>query len=55
MTFWRDAAIIGDAGIPSVMFGPGGEGLHSPGEYVRVEDVLKCRVALVGLARDFLR
>jgi acetylornithine deacetylase len=55
MTFWSDAAILGAAGIPSVLFGPGGAGLHSPGEYVRVDDVLKCRDALVGLAREFLR
>ena len=47
MTFWSDAAILGAAGIPSVLFGPGGAGLHSPGEYVRVEDVLRCRDALV--------
>jgi acetylornithine deacetylase len=55
MTFWSDAAILGAAGIPSVLFGPGGEGLHSPGEYVRIEDVRRCRDALVALARDFLR
>jgi acetylornithine deacetylase len=55
MTFWSDAAILGAAGIPSVLFGPGGEGLHSPGEYVRVEDVRRCRDALVALAREFLR
>ena len=55
MTFWSDAAILGAAGIPSVLFGPGGEGLHSPGEYVRVEDVRLCRDALVALAREFLR
>jgi acetylornithine deacetylase len=55
MTFWSDAAILGAAGIPAVLFGPGGEGLHSPGEYVRLEDVLRCRDALVGLARAFLR
>ena len=46
MTFWSDAAILGAAGIPSVLFGPGGAGLHSREEYVRVEDVLKCRDAL---------
>jgi acetylornithine deacetylase len=55
MSFWSDAAILGAAGIPSVLFGPGGEGLHSPGEYVRVEDVRLCREALVALAREFLR
>ena len=55
MTFWSDAAILGAAGIPSVLFGPGGAGLHSREEYVRVEDVLKCRDALVALAREFVR
>ena len=39
MTFWTDAAILGGAGIPSVLFGPGGAGLHSTEEYVRVDDV----------------
>jgi acetylornithine deacetylase len=55
MTFWSDAAILGAAGIPAVLFGPGGEGLHSPGEYVRVEDVRLCRDALVALVREFVR
>ena len=51
MTFWTDAAILGAAGIPSVLFGPGGAGLHSIEEYVIVEDVLRCRDALADLAR----
>lgn len=55
MTFWTDAAILGAAGIPSVLFGPGGAGLHSPGEHVRVKDVCVCRDALVALAREFTR
>ena len=55
MTFWSDAAILGAAGIPSVLFGPGGAGLHSPEEYVRVKDVCLCRDALVALARDVMR
>lgn len=53
MSFWTDAAILGAVGIPSVLFGPGGAGLHSPGEYVRVEDVCRCRDALAALARAF--
>jgi acetylornithine deacetylase len=52
-TFWTDAAILGAAGIPTVIFGPGGEGLHGPEEYVIVDDVLRCRNALVSLARRF--
>jgi acetylornithine deacetylase len=51
MTFWTDAAILGAAGIPSVLFGPGGAGLHSIEEYVIVADVCRCRDALAALAR----
>src|SRR5262249_31882859 len=50
-SFWTDAAILGHAGIPSILFGPGGAGLHSTEEYVILRDVLRCRDALVELAR----
>jgi len=53
MTFWTDAAILGAAGIPSVLFGPGGAGLHSTEEYVLVDEVCRCRDALAELARMF--
>ena len=52
-TFWTDAAILGHAGIPSVVFGPGGAGLHGLEEHVRVSEVAACRDALVDLARSF--
>jgi acetylornithine deacetylase len=50
MSFWTDAAVLGGAGIPSALFGPGGAGLHSIEEYVNVTDVLRCRDALAALA-----
>jgi acetylornithine deacetylase len=53
VSFWTDAAILGEAGIPSVVFGPGGEGLHSLEEYVRLDEVLACRDVLVEVARAF--
>jgi acetylornithine deacetylase len=53
LTFWTDAAILGKAGIPTVVFGPGGAGLHGLNEYVLVDHVLGCRDALVGLAHSF--
>ena len=51
MSFWTDAAVLGSAGIPSVLFGPGGAGLHSVEEYVEIQDVLRCRDSLAALAR----
>ena len=53
-SFWTDAQILGRAGIPSVIFGPGGGGLHSTEEYVRLDEVLACRDVLVDLTRRFL-
>ncbi len=52
MSFWTDAAILGEAGVPSVLFGPGGAGLHSIEEYVNAADVVAFRdvVADVALA-----
>jgi acetylornithine deacetylase len=52
MSFWTDAAILGAAGIPTVIFGPGGAGLHGTEEYVLIEDVCRCRDALVELAAE---
>jgi acetylornithine deacetylase len=52
-SFWTDAAVLGHAGIPSILFGPGGAGLHSIEEYVNVADVLLCRDALVELTGLF--
>ena len=49
MSFWTDAAVLAGAGIPSVLFGPGGAGLHSTEEYVTLDDVVLCRDALTTL------
>ena len=53
LSFWTDAAILGAAGMASVVFGPGGAGLHGLEEYVRLDEVLACREALVTVARRF--
>ena len=55
MSFWTDAAILGDAGIPSILYGPAGAGLHSVEEWVDAKSVTTCRDALVALARDWCR
>jgi acetylornithine deacetylase len=53
MSFWTDAAVLGSAGIASVLFGPGGAGLHGTEEYVLIADVLHCRDVLAALARSW--
>lgn len=52
-SFWTDAALLNEEGIASVLFGPGGEGLHSKVEFVHLEDVRLCAETLTACARDF--
>jgi acetylornithine deacetylase/succinyl-diaminopimelate desuccinylase-like protein len=40
--FWTDAALLASAGIPTVVFGPGGEGAHAVDEWVDVADLERC-------------
>ena len=54
MSFWTDAAILAGAGIPSILFGPGGAGLHSTVEYVNLDDVTACRDVLAGTVEALL-
>ena len=53
MSFWTDAATLDQAGIPSVLFGPRGAGLHGVEEYVELDSVLTCQQVIVDLARAF--
>lgn len=40
--YWMEAALFAAAGIPAVVFGPGGEGLHAADEWVDVGQVNQC-------------
>jgi acetylornithine deacetylase len=53
MSFWTDAAVLGGAGTPSVLFGPTGAGLHGLEEWVDAASVMTCRDTLVSLARKW--
>src|SRR4051812_33010783 len=50
-SYWADAAFIAGAGIPTVMFGPGGEGAHADEEWVSVADTEHVARTLVAVAR----
>lgn len=41
-TFWTDVALLAEAGIPSVIFGPVGAGLHSTVEWVDLPSLEAC-------------
>ena len=51
-TYWMDAALIQAAGIPTVVFGPAGEGAHSVDEWVDLASVEACADGLVAAARE---
>ncbi|HPI97796.1 MAG TPA: M20/M25/M40 family metallo-hydrolase, partial [Synergistales bacterium] len=50
---WADSAIMNDAGIPAVNFGPSGLGLHGSVEYVDLRSVLVCAEILYSTIADF--
>jgi acetylornithine deacetylase len=49
-SYWADAAFIAAAGIPTVMFGPGGEGAHATEEWVSLADTEAVTRTLVAVA-----
>ncbi|KAJ5994423.1 hypothetical protein N7451_010147 [Penicillium sp. IBT 35674x] len=51
--FWCDAALLAEVGIPSIVFGPAGEGLHSKEEWVKVKSLEQIEEVFINLARDF--
>ncbi len=53
LSFWADSGVLAEAGIPSVLFGPGGAGLHGLEEYVNGDDVLRCEEAIGNVVRSF--
>jgi acetylornithine deacetylase len=53
MPVWTDAALLADAGIPSVIFGPRGEGLHGRVEWVDLASVEACRDIVSGVIGSF--
>jgi acetylornithine deacetylase len=50
---WMDSSIMEKAGIPSLIFGPSGEGIHGLEEYADIESVTACARVLGNLAVNF--
>ena len=52
-SYWADAAFIAAAGIPTVLFGPDGDGAHAREEWVNLPGTVACAQALTAAALDF--
>jgi acetylornithine deacetylase len=52
-TPWMDAAMLSAAGIPTVVFGPGGAGAHAVEEWADLESVSRCAEILVATAAAY--
>src|SRR5947209_8074477 len=52
-TGWMDSALLSVSGIPTVIFGPGGEGAHVVVEWSNLEQVERCAEILTAVAEEF--
>jgi len=50
---WMDSALLAAAGIPTVVFGPGGAGAHAVVEWSDLAQVEQCVTILAAVAGDF--
>ncbi|HLW03318.1 MAG TPA: ArgE/DapE family deacylase [Ktedonobacterales bacterium] len=51
--WWMDSAILGTSGIPTVIFGPAGDGAHAAVEWVDLDSVERCVDVLVEAIANF--
>jgi acetylornithine deacetylase len=51
--YWTDAAFIGAAGIPTVLYGPSGDGAHADEEWVSLSSVEAVARTLIAVASEF--
>jgi acetylornithine deacetylase len=51
--YWTDAAFLGAAGIPTVLYGPSGEGAHAAEEWVSLASTTEVANTLVAVATEF--
>ncbi len=52
VSFWADSALLAAAGIPTVVFGPAGEGAHAVEEWVDLASAERCAEIYAGVARE---
>ena len=55
VSYWADASLIAAAGIPTVLFGPDGDGAHAAVEWASLAGTIACAKILTAAAVDFCR
>jgi acetylornithine deacetylase/succinyl-diaminopimelate desuccinylase-like protein len=53
LSYWADSAFIAAAAIPTVLYGPAGDGAHADTEWVSLDATRTCASVLVTLAQSF--
>jgi di/tripeptidase len=51
--YWTDCALLADQGIPVLLWGPKGAGLHEKLEYVEIESIKQVADTLTSIAIEF--
>ncbi len=51
--YWADSALLHEAGIPTVLFGPCGDGAHAAVEWVDVASLERCLDVYTAVAAEF--
>jgi acetylornithine deacetylase len=52
-SFWTDAALLSEAGVPTIVLGPTGEGAHAEVEWVDVASLKRCAQIYLAIAEEF--
>lgn len=52
-TYWTDMALMSEVGMPGVIWGPKGYGLHAKTEWVEIESLRQLANAYVQITKDF--
>jgi acetylornithine deacetylase len=53
VSYWADASLIAAAGIPTVLYGPPGDGAHASVEWVSISGTVDCARGLLATAQRF--
>ena len=52
LSYWADSAFIAAAGVPTVLYGPNGDGAHADIEWVSLSGTITCARVLTATALD---